>query len=128
MRARLLAAALAAALGAIALAPAAGLATTHRPRPRALIFFNSLCLSCRADAAKIASWSRRERGRYAMRGVGFMMSTADSARFAHQMHWTFPVQGDPNGTLAQHCGVQVPTVIVLIDGRHTTKLNYATWR
>jgi hypothetical protein len=94
---------------------------------RALVFFNSLCITCRADASKIRAWSERERGRYTLSGVGFMMSDSESRSFAEGLGWRFPVEGDPNGRTAASYHVTVPTEIVIIDGRHRTLISYARW-
>lgn len=94
---------------------------------RALVFFNSLCITCKADASKIRAWSERERGRYTLMGVGFMMSDSESRSFAEGLGWSFPVEGDPNGRIAASYRVTVPTEIVIIDGRHRTLISYARW-
>jgi hypothetical protein len=94
---------------------------------RVLISFNSLCLSCKADASKIEAWSEREKARYSLLGVGFMMSGSDSTKFARKLGWRFPVEGDPAGRIASRYRVSTPTIIVLIDGTRATRINYASW-
>jgi len=98
------------------------------PHERALIFFNSLCVTCRADASKIKAWSERVRRKYAVLGVGFRMSDSDSQKFAKGLGWRFPVEGDPDGSIASSYHVTVPTEIVIINGSHQTLISYARWK
>lgn len=116
-------------VAAVLMAPPFGTpAPEARPQlPRALIFFNSLCEACKADATRIKAWSVREQGHYALLGVGFMMSDRDSVRFAEQLRWRFPVEGDPAGRIATEYHIWSPTMILLIDGPKITELNYASW-
>jgi hypothetical protein len=128
MKARLATLLIAAAIALVAL-PGATLASARAAdHPRALVFFNSACLTCKIDARMIKAWSTREQRRYSLVGVGFMMSTTDSQQFAHQLGWGFTVQGDPAGRLAGRYHVTSPTVIVLIDGGRVTRIDYARWK
>jgi hypothetical protein len=113
---------------AIALpSPATALATA-RALPKAIVFFNAFCVSCRSEASQVEAWSAREAHTYEIRGVGFMMTAKDSNAFADQLGWSFPVQGDPSGQIARRYRVQVPTIIVLVARHGNRLINYARWR
>ena len=84
----------------------------------ALSFFASWCPPCRAEAPELASFAYRARaapGATRLYAVVYEDSNAAAMGFVRSYGGTYPVLGDPGGSIALAYGVTGPPVTVVID-------------
>jgi hypothetical protein len=101
--------------------PWAGAAT--RPRAHVLVFFSSLCLSCRAETPQIKSWVAAH-PQTPVTGVAFMEGLSTARPFAEQSGLSFPLVSDPSGALARRCRVDQPDAILVLRGNKVVTKTY----
>ena len=85
-----------------------------RGRPSLVSFWASWCGPCRREAAAVARFANRVRGRARVVGVDYTDSLTSARSFVERYHWTFPNLRDGDGATGdRYRVVGLPTTFVL---------------
>jgi cytochrome c biogenesis protein CcmG, thiol:disulfide interchange protein DsbE len=87
-----------------------------RGHSTAVVFWASWCGDCHVEAAAVERFARSAAGRGRVIGVDYS-DGGDWRKFLHEYDWSFPVFGDPDGTLGAAFGIHALPTTVVLDAR-----------